>query len=155
MSKKEWIVFFEEFHLLVRRRTQKGETVSFAVVLCAVVEGERISIARYDTAHGYAHRDVLGLNEGLRGKLPMLRMNHRAGFEYAIRDLTKTPKSTLPISSHTKRDGKMTGSRMTAAESDDILMKYGFRPATAEESRIVREAESRTKAKHSKRLLAD
>jgi len=43
---------------------------------------------------------------------------------------------------------------MTVEESDAILHKYGARPATPKESRMFREDEARSKAKHSKRLLA-
>ena len=67
--------------------------------------------------------------------------------------LPKTPKSTLKTSSHTKCDGKLLGRLMTVEESDAILRKYGARPATPEENRIFREAEARSKAKYSKRLI--
>ena len=66
----------------------------------------------------------------------------------------KTPKSTLKTSSRTKRDGKLLGPLMTVEKSDAILKEYGFRPATQEEIKKGREAEARTKAMHSKRLLA-
>jgi len=68
--------------------------------------------------------------------------------------LKKTPKSTLKTSSRTKCDGKLIGRLMTVEESDAILHKYGARQATPEESRMFREDEARSKAKHSKRLLA-
>ncbi len=43
----------------------------------------------------YAHRDVLGLNDGLRGKLLMSRLNNNEAFEYAIRDLTENAEIYL------------------------------------------------------------
>jgi len=64
----------------------------------------------------------------------------------------KMQKSTLKTSLHTK--SKPEADRFTVEECDAILKDYGFRPATSEESRIVREAEARSKAKHSKRLIA-
>lgn len=48
---------------------------------------EWIDVTRYDTAHGYAHRDVLGLSEGLRGKILLPTVNYNKAFRYAIRDL--------------------------------------------------------------------
>lgn len=60
---------------------------SFAVVLLAHLGDGWTDITRYDTAHGYAHRDVLGLREGLRGKLRCPSLNMENAFRYAIRDL--------------------------------------------------------------------
>ena len=85
----------EEFELRIRRRTEKGELISFAVVLFALQEGEWVNISRYDTAHGYPHRDVIGLKEGLRGKLLLSRLNLNEAFEYAIHDLTENAKIYL------------------------------------------------------------
>jgi len=52
-------------------------------------------ITRYDTAHGFAHRDVLGINEGLRGKLPCPTMNYNQAFDYAIRDIEQNAENYL------------------------------------------------------------
>jgi len=57
----------------------------------------------------------------------------------------------------TKGKRKVAASGFTERECDDILKKFGFRPATPEESRVLREAEARTKAKQAKqakRLIA-
>lgn len=95
MPKKEWIVFFGEFQLLVRRRTELGEVISFAVVLLYLHKGHWIDISRYDTAHGYPHRDVLGLREGLRGKLRVSRLSTKQAFRYALRDLKENAENYL------------------------------------------------------------
>jgi len=95
MPPKEWINFKEGFELRVRRNTDGGKMLSFAVVLFALHEGNWIDISRYDTAHGYPHRDVLGIKEGLRGKLLMSRFNNNEAFEYAIRDLTENAEIYL------------------------------------------------------------
>ena len=68
--------------------------------------------------------------------------------------LQKTPKSTLKTSLRTKRDGKLIGPHMTNEEFEAIVIKYGGRPMTPEESRAFRESEARYKAMHSKRLVA-
>jgi len=54
----------------------------------------------------------------------------------------------------TKGKRKVAAGGFTERECDDILKKFGFRPATPEESRVLREAEARTKAKQAKRLIA-
>lgn len=85
----------ENFYLLIQRRTEAGETISFAVVLFTFRDGNWINISRYDTAHGYPHRDVLGLREGLRGKLRMSMLTKKQAFRYAIRDLTENAENYL------------------------------------------------------------
>jgi len=95
MPTKEWVNFMGKFQLLIRRRTEKGEIVSFAVVLLTLHKGKWIDISRYDTAHGYPHRDVLGLKECLRGKLRMAKLNRRQAFHYAIHDLTENAEIYL------------------------------------------------------------
>ena len=86
MPEKEWSVGFGDFALIVRRTTRKGELIEFAVVLVAFVCGEWVNITRYDTAHGTPHRDILGMNQGLRFKRWMDDIAFPEAFEYAIRD---------------------------------------------------------------------
>ena len=45
--------------LRVRIRAERGTVVRFAVQYEAVIEGETYPVVRYDTAHEYAHRDLL------------------------------------------------------------------------------------------------
>ena len=85
----------EGFYLRIQRRTESGEIASFAVVLFADIQDEWVNISRYDTAHGYPHRDVLGKREGLRGKLRMTKLNEKEAFRYAIRDLTENAENYL------------------------------------------------------------
>jgi hypothetical protein len=95
MPKKEWFIPMEGFYLRIQRRTESGEIVSFAVVLFADIQDEWVNISRYDTAHGYPHRDVLGKREGLRGKLRMTKLTKKQVFRYAIRDLTENAENYL------------------------------------------------------------
>jgi len=95
MPEKEWLVAFGEFALFVQRETRNGDTVKFAVVLLAFLGGRWVDVTRYDTAHGYAHRDVQGLNEGLRGKLRLANVSFNQAFEYAIGDLKKNAEIYL------------------------------------------------------------
>jgi len=45
-----------------------GKAIAFAVVLVAETPGGLVNVARYDTAHGMPHRDVLGRRKGLLSK---------------------------------------------------------------------------------------
>ena|SRR3990172_2261313 len=45
-----------------------GEVVAFAVVLVMETAEGLVNVARYDTAHGMPHRDVLGRRKGLLSK---------------------------------------------------------------------------------------
>ena len=85
----------EGFYLRIQRRTESGEIASFAVVLFADIQDEWVNISRYDTAHGFPHRDVLGKREGLRGKLRMTKLTNKQVFRYAIRDLTENAENYL------------------------------------------------------------
>lgn len=61
MSDKNWIIYLsEDCHILVFLYTEGPRVVGFAVVLVATINGEKVSVTRFDTAHGQAHRDVLG-----------------------------------------------------------------------------------------------
>ena len=69
--------------------------------------------------------------------------------------LQKTQKTTLKTSSPIKRTMKPTRDIFTMKQCDAILREFGARPSTAEQIQIFSEAEARSKAKHSKRLVAD
>ena len=45
--------------LRVRIRTERGRVVRFTVQYEAIIDSRVFPIVRYDTAHDYAHRDVL------------------------------------------------------------------------------------------------
>ena len=47
---------------------QRGQVISFAVLLVADTADGLVNVARYDTAHGMPHRDVLGRRKGLLTK---------------------------------------------------------------------------------------
>jgi hypothetical protein len=68
--------------------------------------------------------------------------------------LQKTQKITSKTSSPIKRTVKPSRDIFTVKEFDAILREFGARPATAEQIQVFSEAEARSKAKHSKRLVA-
>ena len=69
--------------LYIWKQTDKGRITSFSVAL--IFEEE--CITRYDTAHGFAHRDVLGRKSALIEKRICENLSNRQAFQYAIRDL--------------------------------------------------------------------
>jgi len=65
----------------------KGEIVSFVVRLMLVQEdGRQVNVARYDTAHGAAHCDVLGERRGLLQKIWHLSGSLETSLRRAIDD---------------------------------------------------------------------
>ena len=83
------------FALLIRRESDGGELVAFSVILLCFHGNDWLDVSRYDTAHGFAHRDVLGVTEGLRGKLPCASLTHEEAFRYAIRDFKENAENYL------------------------------------------------------------
>jgi hypothetical protein len=71
------------FVLYIGRQTEQGKTTSFSVVL--IYDDE--CITRYDTAHGFAHRDVFGRKSGLIEKVSCESLGNKEAFRYAIYDL--------------------------------------------------------------------
>jgi hypothetical protein len=70
----------------VRVITRKGQLVTFAVVLVAEIKGIPVCVSRYDTAHGQAHQDILGLKEGLIRKDWLMDLTNKEALDYAIED---------------------------------------------------------------------
>ena len=66
--------------------THNGKVEDFAGILMVWISGKWECVTRYDCAHGFAHRDVIGFRIGLRDKLPLLGFKSRNDeCEHAIR----------------------------------------------------------------------
>jgi hypothetical protein len=87
MPEKEFIVWLEGCTLLVWRKTEAGILTEFRVVLLDESDKGTHCIARYDTAHGFPHQDILGHAAGTLAKKWFFDSSVREVFEYAIRDL--------------------------------------------------------------------
>jgi len=88
MPEKNWIIQLDETkRILVFLHTAGPRVFAFAVVLVAVVDGEEVCVTRYDTSHGQAHRDVIGIQSGLLEKHWLLDLTTKEAFEYAIKDI--------------------------------------------------------------------
>jgi hypothetical protein len=68
MPEKEFKIWLEDGLVLAWRDSGSGGISSFRVVLLAEIDGEIYCVARYDTAHGVPHQDILGLKGGLLAK---------------------------------------------------------------------------------------
>lgn len=85
----EWSIDLEDgFWIAVRMVRFRNLILDFSVVL--IHENE--CITRFDTAHDFAHRDVIGLKKGLIEKEECPKVLYKEAFEYAIRDLKKRYK---------------------------------------------------------------
>lgn len=86
MPEKEFFIYLENAVIFVWRHTEQGEFTDFRVVLLAEINGKLCCISRYDTAHGFAHQDILGKRKGSLAKKPFLDSNKAKAFHYAIED---------------------------------------------------------------------
>ena len=86
MPLKKWVIELGDARILVWRRTQRGRVESFAVVLLAWTGADWECATRYDCAHGFAHRDVLGRRAGLLYKESFAGLTHAEIFHHALRD---------------------------------------------------------------------
>lgn len=73
------------FIIQVYLKTSRGEIVSFSMVL--IKDGQ--CITRYDTAHGFPHRDVIGKKGATLRKEKCAILTLKEVFEYADGDLSK------------------------------------------------------------------
>jgi hypothetical protein len=85
---RRWTKYLPDgFILQVYLKTDRAQIVSFSVALIK----DRECVTRYDNAHGFAHRDVIG-----RKTAPRVREKERFDsltlnevFNYAIQDITE------------------------------------------------------------------
>jgi hypothetical protein len=84
MPRKGWIQYLPDgFDLRILRQTEHGRLTAFSVV--PVYEDE--CITRYDTAHAFAHRDVLGRKSALIEKQTCENLSNEEAFQHAVNDL--------------------------------------------------------------------
>ena len=75
----------------------RGHIISFAVVLVGPTSAGERDIARYDTAHGTPHRDLLGLRKGLLRKDWFPTVPASEVFSTAIADFKANHENYLRI----------------------------------------------------------
>lgn len=79
----------------------KGEVLSFVVQYETKLEGKWYPVVRYDTEHGFAHRDLVDRN-GNKQKTPMFTENYNEALTFAEYDI----KSNWKIYKQTFLGGK-------------------------------------------------
>lgn len=72
-----------------------GDVVSFVVRLMYRCDPHVVCMARYDTAHGCPHRDVLNASGRLIEKNWLLGLSFSEALNYAIHDFKKNHESYL------------------------------------------------------------
>lgn len=79
-------LFDEENAARVRFQLDRNRVIEFVVQLECFIDGEWIPIVRYDTAHGFAHRDLM---RPLRPpeKREMRVKDFNEGLTFALKDL--------------------------------------------------------------------
>ncbi|MBI3621659.1 MAG: hypothetical protein HY208_05665 [Nitrospirae bacterium] len=75
-----------EDRLRVEAVKEHGAITSFTVQYEALLRGDWQPIVRYDTAHGFAHKDLLH-PDGTGEKQPLYLPDYNMAFTYAIQDL--------------------------------------------------------------------
>jgi len=86
MPFKEWEIPLESARIYIWRETHAGVVISFAVVLLAWIGGQWECVTRYDCAHSFPHRDVLGKRAGLLYKETFSAFTVEQVFHHAISD---------------------------------------------------------------------
>jgi len=64
----------------------KGEILSFVIQYETILEGEWLPVVRYDTEHGFAHRDIID-REGNKLKTPMFTRDYNEALTFAEYDI--------------------------------------------------------------------
>src|SRR6266571_1122090 len=87
IRERDWIKYLPDgFTIYFALTTLLGQIVSFSVVL---IKGDDC-IARYDTAHGFAHRDIMGRKSAVPiGKERYDNMTLKEVFRYADQDFSE------------------------------------------------------------------
>ena len=86
MPDKEFTQWLDNALLAASWRTVQGEVSTFCVLLLVEIEGLTHCVARYDSAHGTPHQDILGIKKGLLEKEWFFESSNREVLQYAIRD---------------------------------------------------------------------
>lgn len=95
MPVKDFTKWIEGGIISVWRFTRGGKTTRFRVALLVEVANEQRCITRYDTAHGYAHRDVLAFDGSVIRKEPMEETDFDLAFQAAFDELSSNHERYL------------------------------------------------------------
>lgn len=87
MAQRQFVIPIDDLsYLAVELETIAGQVVSFVVRLMLISAKEVCVVARYDTAHGIPHLDIVNSRGKLLQKQWLLGMSFANAFSYAIND---------------------------------------------------------------------
>jgi hypothetical protein len=72
---------YRHYHLSV-----KGQVIEFSVQFETFINGEWFPVVRYDTSHGFAHRDLLDI-KGQKRKAPLFTTDNNDALTFAENDI--------------------------------------------------------------------
>lgn len=88
MPEKQWLVWLNDAcRVEAEKHTKGGRVTGFRVVLLADIDGVTHCVTRFDTAHGFAHRDILAFGGRLVGKEILDEQDFTLAFESAYFDV--------------------------------------------------------------------
>lgn len=87
MPRKDYIIILnDKTRIIVFYETNKGEVVKFVVKLEVFYNNQWTEVERFDTHHGYVHKDILN-REGKKLRFVKYElMNVESGLNMAIKD---------------------------------------------------------------------
>lgn len=90
MPQKDWLIWLDHScRIECERITRGGKVVSFRLVLLADIAGTTHCVTRYDTAHGFAHQDILAFGGAVLEKIPMREADFTLAFQAAYHDVVE------------------------------------------------------------------
>ena len=96
MPKKEYIIILNNStRILVFFETIQGKVENFIIKLETFINNHWIEIERYDTFHGYVHKDIMEKNGNKKRVVKYELINNESGMNMAIKDFKENYKLYL------------------------------------------------------------
>ena len=76
----------KEDRIRITAQKEKGKILKFVVQYEALINQKWYPIVRYDTSHGFAHKDIIH-PDGEKEKQPLYFQTFNAAFTFAIQDI--------------------------------------------------------------------
>jgi hypothetical protein len=96
MAQREFVIPIDQtVHIAIELETVGGQVVSFVARLMLVSRKGMCSIARYDTAHGLPHLDLVNSRGKLVQKQWLLGMSFAKALSYAINDFKQNHEAYI------------------------------------------------------------
>ena len=90
MPENDYIIYINETtRIFVYYETEKGKVKRFVVKLELLINNEWVEIERYDTHHGFVHKDIIGKDKKKKSIVKYESINLQSGFNMAVEDFKK------------------------------------------------------------------